>query len=215
MNQLTRKIFNLSDLRYSWLLLISMGIFLASLYNSKINLELTPMVELATYASAVITAMVWAILNYIAHIKVNANYKKYNNIDAYVDNLVMGKDERAELKAYLEDFVNDLVSQGQTQENAVKIAIDQFRVQEFTALSKTNPLLNLPIHHYLVGYIVIAMILGISLQVLTATLFPHSFLLLSIEFMLFNYGIGFVGVFFMYKLIDSVLSKKIAADQED
>lgn len=215
MNQLTRKVFNLPDIRYRWLLIISMGIFIASLYNEKINPEITLTIQLATYGSAIVSAVVWGILNYIDHIKVSANYKKYDNIDAYVDNLIMSSDERTELKAYLEDYAKDLVSQGKTKEEAVKMAINQFRVKEFTELSKNSSLLNLPIHYYLVGYTVITIILGIILYFLTHTVFLNSFWLLSVELMLFSYGVGFVGLFFLYKLMDIVLSKKIQTGGED
>lgn len=213
MKQFLRKIFNLLDIRYSWILIISMGIFIASLYTSKINTQITPTIEWISYGSAFISAVIWGILNYIDHIKVSATYIKCDNIDAYVDNLMMSKDERAELKAYLEDYAKDLISQGKTKEEAVKTAINQFKVQEFTSLSKNSSLLNLPIHYYLFGYTLIAMIIGIILHFLTDIFLPQIFLLLSIEFMLFSYAIGFVGLFFLYKLMDVALLKKIEVDR--
>lgn len=210
MKHALNKIFNLSDIRYGWLLLISMGIFIASLYYGKMTPQITPTVEWMTYGSAFILAVVWGIFNYIDHIKVNANFKKYDHIEAYVENLLMSRDEKTELKAYLEDYAEDLASQGKTKEEAVKIAIEQFRIQEFTSLSKNNSLLNLPIHYYLIGYTLIAAMAVMLLQLLASTIFPDFFLLSAVEFTFFSYGIGFIGLFFLYKLMDVILSKKIS-----
>lgn len=135
----------------------------------------------ATYGSAFFSAVIWGILNYIGHINVSAKYKKYDNIDAYVENLAMSGEEKTELKAYLADFAEDLASQGKMKEEAIKMAIDQFKVKEFTSLSKNGSLLDLPTHYYLVGYISIAAIAVIILQILTNTVFYGSFWLLAVE----------------------------------
>lgn len=205
-----KKVINLSAISYPWLLLISMLIFLASLYYGKQNPQITLIIEWITYGAAILSAVIWGILNYIDHIKLGANYRKYNDIEVYVNNLIMSKDERVELKTYLEDYSKDLMSQGKTKEESIKIAIDQFRVQEFTSISKNNSIINLPIHYYLIGYTMIAGIAAFILQILTNILFANSFWLLAIEFMFVSYGVGFIGLFFLYKLMDTVLSKKIS-----
>ena len=69
-------------------------IFIFSLYNNKINSDLTATVEYITYGTAVGLAFVWSILNYSDHIKVNVLLRKYDNIDIFVDNLVMNKQEK-------------------------------------------------------------------------------------------------------------------------
>lgn len=209
MKNILRKIFNLLDIKYSWLLLLSMGIFLLSLYIEKISLSITLLTQWITYGSAFLSAVIWSVLNYIAHIKVNANYKKYDDIKTYVENLVMSKDEKLELMAYLEDFAADLSSQGKTKVEAVQTAINQFRVQEFSSISKNNSLLNLPIHYYLIGYVLVDIALIIVLALLTNTVFDSFFWLSAFEFTLATYGVGFLGLFFIYKVFDAVISKNI------
>jgi drug/metabolite transporter (DMT)-like permease len=209
MKNMLRKIFNLSDIRYSWLLLISMGTFVLSLYNEKINPDIAPITQWLTYGFAILSAVIWSILNYIAHIKVSANYKKFDNIETYVDNLIMSKDEKLELKAYLEDFSADLLSQGKSKEDAVQTAINQFRIQEFTSLSKNSSVLNLPIHYYLIGYLLLDILIIIILTFITSIMLSSSFWLLAFEFMFILYGVGFLGLFFLYKMLDSVISKNL------
>jgi NADH:ubiquinone oxidoreductase subunit 6 (subunit J) len=80
MNVFVKKIFNLSDIRYSWLLLVSMLFFMFSLYYNKINPNISTMIELITYGGAVALAIVWSILNYIDHIKINVQFRKYDKI---------------------------------------------------------------------------------------------------------------------------------------
>lgn len=204
MKNTLRKIFNLTDIKNSWLLIASMIIFLLSLYTEKVKGAIIPL-----YALAIVSAVIWGILNYINHIKVNANYKKFDNIETYVDNLVINKDEKLELKSYLEDFAADLISQGKTSKEAVQIAINQFRVQEFSSLSKNNSILNLPIHYYLIGYVLIDIALILILEFLRITILASSFWLSAIEFMFIVYGVGLIGLFFMYKMLDTVISKKL------
>lgn len=209
MKNTLKKTFNLSDIKYSWLLLLSMVIFILSLYFEKISSSITPLTQWITYGSAFLSAVIWSVLNYIAHIKVNANYKKYDDIKTYVDNLVMSKDDKLELMAYLEDYAADLSSQGKTKAEAVQIAINQFRVQEFSSISKNNSVLNLPIHYYLIGYVLVDIALVIVLALLTNTVFHGYFWLSAFEFTLAAYGVGFLGLFFLYKLFDAAISKKI------
>lgn len=209
MKNILKKTFNLSDIKYSWLLLLSMVIFILSLYFEKISSSITPLTQWITYGSAFLSAVIWSVLNYIAHIKVNANYKKYDDIKTYVDNLVMSKDDKLELMAYLEDYAADLSSQGKTKAEAVQIAINQFRVQEFSSISKNNSVLNLPIHYYLIGYVLVDIALVIVLALLTNTVFHGYFWLSAFEFTLAAYGVGFLGLFFLYKLFDAAISKKI------
>ncbi|WP_017416559.1 hypothetical protein [Clostridium tunisiense] len=209
MKNILKKTFNLSDIKYSWLLLLSMVIFILSLYFEKISSSITPLTQWITYGSAFLSAVIWSVLNYIAHIKVNANYKKYDDIKTYVDNLVMSKDDKLELMAYLEDYAADLSSQGKTKAEAVQIAINQFRVQEFSSISKNNSVLNLPIHYYLIGYVLVDIALVIVLALLTNTVFHGYFWLSAFEFTLAAYGVGFLGLFFLYKVFDAAISKKI------
>lgn len=211
MNNLYKKIFNLTDISYSWLLLGSMFAFIAAFYIGKMNPQMTEAMEWITYGSIVALPTIWGVLNYIDHIRLNARYKRFDNIDVYVDNLIMSKDEKAELKGYLEDYSRDLMSQGKTREEAVKTALSQFAIQEFVSISKNSSIINLAIHYYLVGYTIIALGLALLLQLITSILLVKSYLLLVVKFMFTAYGIGFIGLYFLYKLMDTILSKNISS----
>ncbi|ROR27258.1 hypothetical protein EDD66_107172 [Mobilisporobacter senegalensis] len=213
MNTTLKKLFNLTDIRYPWLLLISMCAFIFSLYYDKNHTNISLAYQWMTYGFTIISATVWSILNYIAHIKISANYKKYDNIDTYVENLLISKEEKLELKGYLEDYSSDLISQGKTKEESIQTAINQFRVQEFTSLSKNSSLFNLPIHYYLIGYSLLSITVATLLEFMPMILKQSPFLFSAIQFMLISYCIGFTGSFFLYKLLDSIISKKTNNDR--
>lgn len=210
MKLLMKKAFDLSDLRYPWLLLASMLLFVFSLYNNKMNPDISTAVEWLTYGTSIICAFVWSVLNYIDHIKINALYRKHNSTEAYVDSLTMKKQEKEDLKTYLDDFVKDLEANGKTKDEAVKIAISQFQVQEFTSLSKNSGILELPAHHYLIGYVLIFAAVAVILFIcLTNAAFKDVFLLHAIYFMLILYSVSFVGLLLFYKLLDLIVAKKL------
>lgn len=209
MKQFVRGVFSLSDLRYPWILLISMLLFLLSLYNNRINPHINSTIELATYGTAIACAFVWSILNYVDHIKINAVYKRTDNIDIYVDSLIMNKQEKEDLKAYLFDFVKDLEANGKSKEEAIKTAIGQFQVQEFTSLSKNSGIFELPVHYYLFGYIILFIAVILATQILLNTIFNSIFLLSAVIFTSILYAVAFFGLFFLYKLIDIFVAKKV------
>lgn len=209
MNLFIKRMFNLSDIRYRWLLLASMILFVFSLYNNRINPDMGMEMEWMTYGSSVICAFVWSVLNYVGHIKLNTLYRRHDSIEAYVESLAMKKQEKDDLKTYLYDFVNDLEANGKTKDEAVKIAISQFQVQEFNSISKNSGILELPSHHYLLGYALIFMAAVIFILCLVNTAFRDVFLLKAIYFMLILYSAAFVVLIFLYKLLDFIMAKKI------
>lgn len=165
------------------------------------NSEISTMVELLTYGGAVALAIVWSIVNYIDHIKINVQFRKYDNIDAFVDNLVMNEQEKEDLKSYLDDFVEDLQQKGKNKEEAIKTAIAQFQIQEFTTLSKNNGVFELPAHYYLLGYFIIFAAAIVVIGLFTNTILGASFLLKAMNFTLNLYSIGLLCLLFLYKLI--------------
>lgn len=209
MKILTKKIFYFSDIRYSWLLGISAMLFILSLYNNKVNPDINSTIEWVTYGSAIGCAFVWSILNYVDHIKINALYKEGNDIDAYVRSLAMNKEEKEDLKVYLNDFVTDLEANGKTKEEAIKEAIAQFQVQEFTSLSKNGGILELTTHYYLLGYAIVFIILNLIIQISLGTGILNSFWLHAISFTLILYAVSFLGLIFLYKLIDILVTKNL------
>ncbi|MNN29718.1 hypothetical protein D3C81_1433350 [compost metagenome] len=204
-----RKAFNLTDIRYPWLLVFSMILFVFALYNNKVNPDINVGIELLTYGTAIGCAFVWSVINYVDHIKVNAIYKKSDNIDSYVNSLIMKKEEKEDLKQYLKDFVKDLEENGKTKEEATKTAINQFQVNEFTSLSKNTGVFELPGHYYLIGYAVIFALAMILTQVMIGIGFGGRFWLYAINFMLALYSFAFLGLLLLYKLIDTLVARKI------
>lgn len=209
MKSLVKKIFDLSDIRYSWLLGISAILFILSLYNNKINPNINIIIEWTTYSSAIGCAFVWSILNYVDHIKISVLFRKSNDIEAYVNSLAMKREEKEDLMEYLKDFVADLEVSGKTKEEAVKTAIAQFQVQEFTSISKNSGILELPSHYYLLGYAIIYLALILIIQIFLGIGISNSFWLHAISFMLILYVVAFLGLILLYKLIDIVIAKKI------
>ena len=82
-------------------------------------------------------------------------------------------------------------------------------MQEFTSLSKSNGIFELPVHYYLIGYIIIFVVAIVIIGVFTGTILEDFFLLHAINFTLNLYCIGFLGLIFLYKLIDILVAKKM------
>jgi len=121
----------------------------------------------------------------------------------------MNKQEKEDLKSYLNDFVKDLQQNGKTEDEAIKTAIAQFQVQEFTSLSKNNGIFELPSHYYLLGYFIIFVAAIVVIGIFINTILGDSFLLKAMNFTLNLYSIGLLCLLFLYKLIDKLITKKI------
>ncbi|WP_050180465.1 hypothetical protein [Domibacillus robiginosus] len=208
MQHFVTKAFSLNDIKYSWLLLISIIIFGVSFY---LDLYFIPafvqITALLGYGGAFILAALWGALNYIGHIRINALYQKNHDIFAFVDQLALDHEEKLELQAYLEDYVHDQINNGKTKEDAAKEAISQFKVKEFSALSKNTMLFNLHAHYYLIGFSFLAFLAFFIL--LLAHTSSSSLFLLAGAYTILAYGIGFAGLFFVYKVVDIILYKKL------
>lgn len=204
MNRIKR-IFKLSEIKYPWALLLSMATFIASLYIER-NYDLPPNIETVLYGIGFVVALIWSILNYMSHLKLNRLYKAYDDIDVFVGNMTMKKDEKIELVQYLNDFVRDLEEQGETHESAVKKAIGNFQVQEFSEAQGGN-LFEKPTHYYLLGYVSIFVCAFIIINFLN-TFLQLPFILSALSLTLTIYSIGLFLMFFIYKLIDILMAKK-------
>ncbi|WP_099156717.1 hypothetical protein [Virgibacillus ndiopensis] len=211
MQHFIRKVFSLKDLKYSWLLLISVISFYITYYLDLLyNPAHVPIIALIGYGVAFIIAAIWGGFNYIGHIKVNALYQKHNDIHAFVSQLAMSYEEKMELQAYLEDYTTDQINQGKSENEAAREAINQFKIKEFSSLLKNTMIFNLHAHYYLGGYVFIAVITGLILKLISV--FCPFLPLLVIAYTLFTFGFGFIGMFFIYKLLDAVLYKKLRGE---
>ena len=211
MKHFIKKAFSLKDIKYSWLLLVSVIIFAVTFYLDLYYIRaFVQMTALTGYGLAFFLAALWGALNYIGHIRINAMYQKNNDISAYVDQLALDDEEKMELQAYLEDYVQDQVSKGKAKEDAAKEAISQFKVKEFSSLSKNTMIFNLHAHYYLGGYAVLALLFFLIL-ILIHTVFSFLSLLVG-AYTILVYGIGFTGLFFIYKLLDIILYKKFKSE---
>jgi 4-amino-4-deoxy-L-arabinose transferase-like glycosyltransferase len=202
-----KKTFSLSDIKYSWVLFVSMvvcGVFFYWDRTSDLDDQLLLSVG---YAVSFAMAVLWCAANYVGHIRINAMYRKQNDIDAYIAPLAMNTEEKLELRNYLEDFAQDLMNQGMQEEQATAEAIRHFKVKELLSLSKNSSLFHLHAHYYLFGWAAAAFVLLILLWFVNGLWFPHAVLLLVLETILFVYGSALVLLFFVYKLLDAFLDR--------
>ncbi|KOP77673.1 hypothetical protein LIS82_02145 [Cytobacillus solani] len=209
MSQFMRKMFSLNDIKYSWILLLSIILCFLIFYIDRADLLIDSAIVTTGYLLSFSIAVLWGAINYIGHIRMNVMYQKQNNIHAYVAQLALSQEDKWELQAYLEDFAEDLIQQGKTKEDASIEAINHFKVQEILSLSKNTLLFNLHAHYYLLGWVILACIFFTFIGVFWIVLFASSTLLLIVESMLFAYSLGFVGLFFVYKLFDAMIYRKL------
>ncbi len=200
-----KRIYNLADIKYPWLLLISMLAFIIALCFNRFYPDAFTKIEIVVYGAVFLVALLWSILNYAGHLQISAIYKKYDNIEAFIKSLSMSKEEKAELTEYLNDFIKDLEENGSTHEEAVKTAISHFQVKEFTQ-SQGN-IFETPIHYYLLGYVSIFVGLVIVIQCIDLIV-SLPFIVLAVSFMLMLFSAAFICLFFIYKLIDVMIAKK-------
>lgn len=209
MNQFNKKIFSLKDIKYPWILVISFIHFGISFYIDRIQSN-DPIWLIISYWIAFLIAVLWGAINYIGHIRMNAIYKKQDDILAYVNQLAMSKDDKLELQTYLEDYVQDLIRQGKTKEDATREAINQFKVKEFLSLSKNTSIFNLHAHYYLIGWTIVLAITFILICILGLMIESTTLIFLIIEVSLFVYSLGLFGMFFVYKLLDALIYRKLS-----
>ncbi|WHZ55591.1 hypothetical protein [Metabacillus hrfriensis] len=207
MSQQKKKIFSLGDIKYSWILSLSAIFFGITNYLDRMYSN-DPLWVHAGYWISFAIAVLWAVLNYISHIRMNNMYKKQDDLQVYVNQLVMSEEDKLELRTYLEDYVQDLMKQGNTEADAMKEAINQFKVKEFLSLSKNTMFFNLHAHYYLIGWTFLSVIASILVWIFELTLFPYPLITLTIESIFIAYAIGLFGMFFLYKIIDAVIYRK-------
>ncbi|MFP7224529.1 hypothetical protein SFC42_15705 [Priestia filamentosa] len=207
MGRYLRKIFSLEDIKYSWILLLSsflFGItnFIDQLYSGD------PIWVLISYWFSIAIAVLWGALNYISHIRMNSLYKKQDDIRLYVNQLAMNEEDKLELQTYLEDYVHDLIQQGNSEVDATREAINQFKVKEFLNLSKNSLFFNLHAHYYLVGWTIVSILASIVVWALDVAIFPYSLITLTLEITFIVYAFGLFGMFILYKIIDTTIYRK-------
>lgn len=205
------KIFSLSDMKYYWLLILSIIVCAVFFYRDRMNEMNTSNEQMWFYVGYGISfglAILWSVANYIGHIRINALYRKQQNIQAYVEQLAMSAEEKTELRNYLEDYAQDLMSQGKTKEQATAEAISQFKVKELLSLSKNTALFHLHAHYYLLGWAIIAFIL-LGLVGIWDSLVSSSLPTFIVEMIFLAYGSSLMILFFIYKLLDALIYKKL------
>ena len=181
-----------------------MLIFVCALSANRLFTQAFERVEGVIYALVCLSALLWAILNYIAHFKLYAMCQRFSSIQAFTDSLLLEPSEKEELSLYLNDFVADLENMGKDHELAVQEAIRQFQVQEFTQKGalQTTP------QYYLLGCGLVFSIISFVIQIVN--LLVHlPFLILATSFMLLCFGVGLIGLFFIYRIVDVILRKQI------
>ena len=162
-------------------------------------------IGMLVYGAVILVALLWGILNYTGQLQRSAMCGRFESVEAFTCKLPMTVQDREDLTEYLNDFVKDLEENGKSHQDAVETAIGQFQIREITrsegGLIESKP------HYYLVGSAVIC--LGIALVIEWVNLAVHlPFPILAMSFMLVCYGLGFAGLFLIYRLADIVISSK-------
>ncbi|MFE6799214.1 hypothetical protein [Paenibacillus chitinolyticus] len=209
MTNLTRKILSLDELKYAWLLVLSIVICIATFFidehfdpNNQLGLTLS-------YFSSFLLAAIWGGVNYVGHIRTNSLYKKKNDIHAYVSQLALSRDDKTELQNYLEDFAADLELKGMKKEEAEKEAINQFRAKEFLSMSKYTSPFESHGHHYLIGYALISITLAVVIALIERTIASPSLFFLIMITIFAVYGISLGALFMVYRVLDKLIYKKL------
>ncbi|SER28635.1 hypothetical protein SAMN04487944_102234 [Gracilibacillus ureilyticus] len=206
---LFKKITSFSDIKFFWILLISITVFVITLFVDYYdNPAYTPVNALVGYGLAIMIGGLWAIFNYVGHMKINVLYRNSKDLSSFVERLTLNKDEKIELLTYMEDYVQNLVDQGKPMEEATSIAINQFKIKEFDQMSKDSAVFHLPAHHYLIGYAFLTGVLFVIWLAISNTI-TSSLYIIVMEATCFAYATGFIVAFFMYKLIDIMIYKKL------
>ncbi|MCC9296145.1 hypothetical protein LN736_14895 [Clostridium sp. WLY-B-L2] len=205
MNKLLNEIFNFKDINFPVLLAISALAMIGSLYYNTLNPAANNTVLWIMYGSSMAIAFIWSIINYVSHIKINSIYKRRDSIDSYVNTLSMNKAEKDELKTYLNDFVEDLMHNGKSKEEAVRHAISQFQVEEFNSLSKESNYLWISSHVYLIGYAISALMLSAIMFIVDVVL--PSFWFSAVGWISLMYSMGFAFLMFIYYFANKIILK--------
>ncbi|MDF2923623.1 MAG: hypothetical protein K0R57_2537 [Paenibacillaceae bacterium] len=209
MNTQARKLFSLADIKYAWLLLLSILVCFVTYYVDEIHNPRDELWLSVCYFTSFMMAAVWSGANYAGHIRMNVLYSKQHNIRVYVDQLALSGEDKLELQNYLEDFACDLQLKGLTEEEAAKKAIAHFKVEEFLSMSKHTRPFETHGHHYLLGWGILAE--GAAL--ITGALYflwpPLSLYLRISTAILVVYGVCLIVLFFIYKMLDALIFRKL------
>jgi len=207
--KLLSKMFSLSDIKYAWLLILSIVVCGTFFYVDRTSDPDDQILLSIGYSVSFALAVLWSGVNYIGHIRINAMYRKQNDIEAYVEQLAMSGEDKTELRNYLEDYAQDLMNQGKSREEATEEAISQFKVKELLSLSKNTSLFQLHAHYYLFGWAIAAFTLLLLLAVLNGIFLSSPLLLIIAETIFAAYGAAFIFLFFIYKMLDALLYQKL------
>lgn len=198
---------SIKQISYKTTLLLSMLLFFTSyLLDILMVPSETETIFVLGYTAAILVAALWAILNYIDHLRINPLYKNYSSTKDFVKDLTLPKDEKIEIQQMMDDYVQDQIDQGADQQQAIQQIIQQFKSSE---LPENHSLFYLHNHKYLV--LLGAMMLLFSIMVWgLKTIFPvlESAAAVVLEIMFACYGVGFWLSFAMYHLLNKILIRK-------
>lgn len=208
MDNWVRKLFSLGELRYGFLLLLSIVICVLTFYiDERVNPSDQFWLSIAYYLSFTLAA-IWCGMNYVAQIRMNQLYRRQNDIDAYVKQLALSGEDQLELRNYLEDYAADLEQQGKTREEAAQEAINQFRVKEFLSMSKHTRLFETHGHHYVLGYAAI-LLAGALVTDLIGVVWEGHWIVYMGTTVLAVYGVSLILVYVLYKILDRLIYERI------
>ncbi|MEK5233813.1 hypothetical protein MHB42_19145 [Lysinibacillus sp. FSL K6-0232] len=151
-------------------------------------------------------ASFWGILNYIDHLRIDPLYKQAITIHKFIAELELNADDKLELAAYMEDYVNDQVVNGEDTKSATEKVISQFKVKEIIGNQLNKDMFFFHSHHYLLGNGLILLLIGIVFWFLFSQF--HLITLVTIQLLGICYAFGFWLLFVLYKFLNIILKKK-------
>lgn len=194
--------------RWLFVLIASILICGYSFYRDRASGAEDPQWLAAGYAISFGLALVWSLLNYVSRIRLNNLYRKHSGIEAYVDQLAMSEDDKLELRNYLEDFAQDLASQGRTQQEAEAEALSHFRIKEWMSASDRSSLFSFQSHSYLWIWAAGAYVLAVVLAIADIVFKLDTVWTLIVTTLLAAYGTAWIALVYVYKLADAWIERQ-------
>ena len=200
-----KKIWN--QVRYKLTLFVSfLLLFMTDLLDSIVEPNETSSAFLILYTIAILLAALWAMLNYLDHLRINPVFKEYLSIEEFVEELQVPQEEQVEIKAMMMDYVADKTLAGQTKEAATAEIINQFKQEE---LAQKPHFFFFHSHKYLLQLGVVMLLIGAPVYLIENYLDLINFPVLQVlSYVVFSYGLGFILTYVLYKLLNKILQGK-------
>lgn len=193
---------------FKYILILSVFLFFFSyLYYDINDFQEYPSLSIIGNIIAAVLAVFWVCINYIDHLRLNPLYRDFNNIDKFIKDMNIEKDEKNEISQMMYDYVEDKMKQGVDETQATIEIIKQFQKQELE--SKNEKIFYLHKHYYILNYGVILIILATLVYIVGEVLLEiYSPITNALEVTAISYGVGFLVTYVLYFIFNKILLYK-------